>query len=166
MSLMQQVEYARPGAFEEVSYEAMAITADPHLAERVRVYKVCCKVWPEYVVFEGGLRQVGFELELLGSHSADAGHLDPSCPLCRRVRSTLLAVAVDFVPSSIKSVRCEIDTHSDSITYDPGLGNRPFVTVSIRILHERNFDQPVDASETTCLKRIKEHLAKFGVRER
>jgi hypothetical protein len=144
----------------------LAVETVENLTELVTQYNIFCKVWPESVVADGAIRQVGFELELFGSHSAAADHLDPSCATCEQVRAALLAVARSFVPSSVKSVRYEIDTHSGSIICVPALRNCAFVTLSIRILHARGFDQPIDDFEITCLKQIKVRLAGLGIRER
>jgi len=149
-----------------VRYDVAAVEAGPNLTELVREYKICCEVWPEYLLVDGERRQVGFELELLGSHSSDTYDLDPICPMCKRARAALLAIAGSIVPRPLNAVRYEIDTHSQSIMCAPRLGNRPFVTLSIHILHKHGFDQPIDACETDCLKQIRGHLEELGVRER
>ena len=143
-----------------------SVEVRPNLTELVSEYNIRCEVWPEYLLVDGECRQVGFELELLGSHSPDSYHLDSRCPMCKRVRATLLAIAGSIVPSSDNSVRYEIDAHSQSIMSAPRLGDCSFLTLSIRILHRQGFDQPIDACEISCLQQIREHLEEIGVRQR
>ena len=151
---------------QEVRCNVASVEVGPNLIELVRNYHIRCEVWPEYAVVARGLQKVGFELELLGSHSSDSHHLDPTCLMCERVRAALLAIVGDIVPGPDNSVRYEIDPHWQSLMCAPRLGNRPFVTVSIRILHRQGFDQPIDACEIGCLKQIRGHLEELGVRER
>jgi len=138
----------------------------PNLVELVRRYHISYEVWPEYVVASGGLQKVGFEVELSGSHSPDSSHLDPTCTRCKQVRAALLAIAVCVVPSPGNSVSYEIDAHSQSIMATPRLGNRPFVTVRVRIFHTQRLDHSIDACEADCLKQIRAHLDEFDVCER
>jgi hypothetical protein len=155
---------AGPG-IEGVGYDVAADQVGGNLTELVRDYNICCDVRPKYVGTGGERRQVGFDLELLGSHSSDRYHLDPTCPMCERVRAALLAVTGMIVPKSGKSVRYEIDAYSKSIMWTSTLGNRPFLTLSIRIVNWQWFDQPIDRCEISPLIQIRERLVELGVRE-
>jgi hypothetical protein len=150
---------------QEVRCDMASVEVGLNLTELVREYNICCEVWPEYLSVDGEHRQVGFELELLGSHSLDPNHLDPACPMCKRVRAALREIAGSIVPSG-NSVTYEIDAHSESLICEPRLGHRPFVIVSIRILHRQGFDQPIAPCVIACLKQIIAHLEELGVRER
>lgn len=147
------------------SYDVAAVQAWGNLTELVRDYNICCDVRPKYMGAGDERRQVGFDLELLGSHSSDRYHLDPTCPMCEQVRAALLAVIGRIVPSSGRSVTYEIDAHSKSIMWTSRLGNRPFVTLSIRILDGQKVAQPIDPFEISRLIEIKEHLEDLGVHE-
>ena len=143
-----------------------SLEASQNLTELVRGYNIACEVWPEYLVVGKEIRKVGFELELLGAHSSDSYHFDPACPKCERVRASLLAIAGDIVARSGNSVKYEIVAHLQSVKYVLRRGHRPFLTVSIRILHKQEFDQPIDAYEMSALQQIKGHLEELGVAER
>src|SRR5512143_960243 len=67
-----------------------------NLSELVTTSDVLLQVWPVYSVRNRERVQVGFELELLGSHSLDPSHLDPGCPKCSRLRAALYGVAGYF----------------------------------------------------------------------
>jgi hypothetical protein len=71
-------------------------------------YSIFWQSWPQFENANGEHRQVGIELELIGAHASDLNHIDPSCPVCRRVRSVLLEIAdrvlTGAVPPKISSV--------------------------------------------------------------
>ena len=75
--------------------------ATPALNSRVQSlvteYGVFWQFWPQFEQTHGERRLVGFEVELIGSHTSDLNHVDPACPTCRHVRSVLLAIA-DLMP--------------------------------------------------------------------
>lgn len=62
-----------------------SISEVPRLRELTERYRVCWDVWPELLVRDGKQRQVGFELELSGTHDFDGHHGGPDCPGCRQV---------------------------------------------------------------------------------
>ena len=78
--------------------------ATPALNSRVQSlvteYGVFWQFWPQFEQTHGERRLVGFEVELIGSHTSDLNHVDPACPTCRHVRSVLLAIA-DLMPSEL-----------------------------------------------------------------
>ncbi len=57
-------------------------------------------------------------------------------------------------------------TKQQALRYSAVRGNRPDVTLSVKIVHRRGFDQPVDDCEMRCLKEMKAHLAELGACER
>ena len=80
--------------------------ATPALNSRVQSlvteYGVFWQFWPQFEQTHGERRLVGFEVELIGSHTSDLNHVDPACPTCRHVRSVLLAIA-DLMPGELTS---------------------------------------------------------------
>ena len=51
----------------------------------VTEYGIFWELWPQFVGTGSERQSVGLEVELIGSHTMDANHLDPTCPMCRRV---------------------------------------------------------------------------------
>lgn len=100
----------------------------------VAEYGVFWQLWPQFEQTHGERCLIGFEVELIGSHTSDLNHVDPACPTCHHVRSVLLAIA-DFMPGELtlnrNSLTDNIDSHSNSIVSLPALGNRPAVWLSI-----------------------------------
>ncbi len=130
-------------------------------------FAVFWHVWPYRTVIDREVRQIGFELELMGSHCLDPNHLDPGCPQCRRIRSALIAVAEhltnDVFPNIQESLTYDIDSHSTSVVC---WANRACATVSIIVMHRHAFDRAIDVSDTLVLGTIKQSMAELGIAER
>ena len=132
----------------------------------VTEYGVFWQSWPQYEQTHGERRLVGFEVELIGSHTSDRKHVDPSCSSCRYVRSVLLAIA-DLMPGELNlsqnSLTYNIDSHSNSIVCLPALGNRSAVWVSIYVFSNRANGQ---SFETDLMNGIKALLNGWGIHQR
>lgn len=129
-------------------------------------YGLFWQLWPQYDVADGERRGVGLEVELIGSHASDPDHVDPACPICRRVRCVLLGIADLMLNEAIPNRNCficDIDSHSNSIVCLPALGNRSAVSVSIN-LYWRNGSGP--SLEAELLGNIKTFLAGYGIHQR
>ena len=125
-------------------------------------------VWPVCVPGNGVGRESAVEVELIGSHTSDPGHLDPSCPACRRLRSELLSIAqtgVQRVASAISSaITFEIYADPACIVCSPHDGQRPCVTVSIYV--RNRFDSSAQNGFSAAVGQVKQALSALGVRER
>ena len=147
-----------------------ASMATPALNSRVQSlvteYGVFWQFWPQFEQTHGERRLVGFEVELIGSHTSDPNHLDLSCPACRHVRSVLLAIA-DLMPGELthsgNSLTYNIDSHSNSIICMPALGNRSAVWVSIYVFLNRANGQSI---EMDLLNGVKTFLYRWGIHQR
>ncbi len=144
--------------------------ATPALNSRVQSlvteYGVFSQFWPQFEQTHGERRLVGFEVELIGSHTSDLNHVDPACPTCHHVRSVLLAIA-DLMPSELtlsrNSLTYNIDSHSNSIVCLPALGNRSAVWVSIYVFSNRTNGQ---SFETDLFNEVKTFLNRWGIHQR
>ena len=141
-----------------------SVTANNGLAGLVQRYQVCWEVWPEYSPMGHVLRQVGFELELSGSDKSI--QFNPTCPECLQIRSALEAIANGILEEKDGNLTLEFNHHEQSISYSAARGNRPDVTLAIRILHRTGFTDPVDQCEISYLERVKTRLRQLGVCER
>ena len=138
----------------------------PALVDLVKRYRVCWEVWPEYLMAGGKQQQVGFELELSGTHEPGTGHVSPGCPACRQIYRALLVITDWILPKEQRPSRYEIGPYEQALRYSIVRGNRPDVTLSVKIVHRTGFDRPVDECEMRCLKEMKEHLSQLGACER
>ncbi len=131
------------------------------LSDLVRKYQVCWEVWPEYVMLYGKKEQVGFELELSGTH-ADMAHLSPGCQECRKVFAALVEIADWILPKDKRPTRYEFQPYETRILYAQARDYRPDVTLSIKLLHRENFFSAVDPCEERCLAEIQQKLRELG----
>jgi hypothetical protein len=144
--------------------------ATPALNSRVQSlvteYGAFSQFWPQFEQTHGERRLVGFEVELIGSHTSDLNHVDPSCPTCGHVRSALLAIA-DLMRGELSlsrnSLTYNIDSHSNSIVCLPALGNRSAVWVSIYVFFNQANGQ---SFETDLLYEVKTFLNRWGIHQR
>jgi hypothetical protein len=139
------------------------ITTVTVLGELVRRYKICWEVWPEYAVAGQKRRQVGFELELLGSDTG-VGEFDPSCPKSDEIHAALDKIA-RWILEKDEQVSLQIDDHRQRLCYARARRNRADVTLSIQILGRKAFDNPVDDNERNYLERAEARLRGLGAYE-
>jgi len=144
--------------------------ATPALNSRVQSlateYGMFWQFWPQFEQTHGERRLVGFEVELIGSHTSDLNHVDPACPTCRHVRSVLLAIANAMLSETNfrrNYLTYNIDSHSNSILCLPALGNRSAVSVSIYVVWNQSNGQ---SFETDLLSEIKAFLNGWGIHQR
>jgi hypothetical protein len=135
------------------------------LSELVKRYLVCWEVWPEHLFVNRQQRQVGFELELCGTHNSQ-GHQGGPCSGCRQVFKALYAIVEYILPPEGRASMYEIGPYTQALLYSAVRGNRPDVTLSMKVLHRQGFDQPVDACEERCLEEMKAKLKQLGACER
>ncbi|MGE5735154.1 MAG: hypothetical protein ACM34E_08710 [Acidobacteriota bacterium] len=129
-------------------------------------YSIFWQSWPQFENANGEHRQVGIELELIGAHASDLNHIDPSCPVCRRVRSVLLEIANRVLTGAVLTqdiLSHMVDAHLNSILCLPALGNRSAVSVSVYIYWNASYGQ---SSDTDLLTAIKTYLDKWGIHQR
>jgi hypothetical protein len=132
----------------------------------VTEYGVFWQFWPQFEQTHDERRLVGFEVELIGSHTSDPNHVDPACTTCRHVRSVLLAIADLMLGEhnfSRNSLTYDIDSHSNSIVCLPALGDRSAVWVSIYVFLNRANGQ---SFETDLLNEVKAFLNRWGIHQR
>jgi hypothetical protein len=141
-------------------------TLNSRLQFLVTEYGVFWQFWPQFEQTHGERCLVGFEVELIGSHTSDLNHVDPACPTCGHVRSVLLAIA-DLMPRdaslSGNSLTYNIDSHSNSIVCLPALGNRSAVWVSIYVFLNRANGE---SFEPDLLNEVKTFLNRWGIHQR
>ena len=140
-----------------------SLTTPMTFVELVRRYQICWEVWPEFTMTGQRNQQIGFEFELLGSDKS-VGEFDPSCPKSAEINAALEAIARRILESD-ERVSFQINHSGQSLCYSPARGNRPDVTLSIKILHRAGFENPVDESERNYLETAKARLRQMGACE-
>ena len=135
------------------------------LMELVRRHDVHYRVWPYYLMVNGVREKVGFELVLRGVHDHVEGAVSPGCIHCVRVYDDLHQIAQWIVPAEERPSVHEIEPFDHALRQLPKHGLRPEVSLTIKTMHRRGFDQPVDACEEMCVKEMREKLIRLGVPE-
>ncbi len=125
-------------------------------------------VWPVPMHNTEAGHEYAVEMELTASHTSDASHLDPSCPKCVGLRHKLTRLAQaavrGFVPCEPDASTLEIYADPGCIVCSPHDGQRPCVTVSIYVRHQR--ENGTQNAFSTAVSHIRHALNSFGVRER
>lgn len=148
----------------EIDDVTSSATTKNELAQLVQRYQVCWEVWPEYLTVGHTMRQVGFELELSGSDKRI--EFSPTCPECSQIRWALEAIAIWIRDQKDVELTLELSHREQSISYSAARGNRPDVTLAIRILHRTGLSGPVDLDKTHYLEKMKTKLRQLGACER
>lgn len=136
-------------------------SAPTRLKDLVELFRVCWEAWPEEI-FVGSRRQIGYALELIGTHKAGVEHPEPGCEHCHDVFRALREIAEWVLPRETRPSVYEIQTYDQSLSYSPARRNRPDVILTIKILHRDGFERPVDECENRCLKEMEERLRELG----
>ena len=126
-------------------------------------HQVCWEVWPEETLNREGHRmQIGFELDLLGTHDHPVDPPTPGCDLCAEVYRDLRRIAQWILPRERRESDYEIGAFDRAIRFPPEREFREEITVPIRIIHREGFDRPVDACEVHCLQEMEKRLRDLG----
>ena len=78
------------------------------LRELVERFQICFEVLPDKYVVNKELRQIGFTLELTGTHEQGVEHPLPGCQHCHNVRIALYEIAKRIVPKDRRDMRSTI----------------------------------------------------------
>jgi hypothetical protein len=149
--------------------ESVAVSVEEleRLKGIVRQRRVVWEVWPvTFVLRGGGTMKVGYELLLSGAHEHGWERPNPGCDKCRAIFRDLQEVARWIIPKVERASQYEIEVFDQAIHYAPERGNRPDVSLSIKILHRQQLERPVDECEVLCLDEMKAKLSQIGAQHR
>jgi hypothetical protein len=135
------------------------------LMELVEHFSVCWETLPEVIDVKNEKRQVGFAVQLFGTHEPKVAHPKERCSHCQNVFAALHVIA-DWVLAREHSARMsEAEVHSPCGIYSPSRPIRSGVTFGIRVVSRRAFDKVSDDSVTQWLEESEERLKALGVIE-
>ncbi len=137
------------------------MTNENELKALVGKYRICWSTFPEKSLVDDAIRQIGFRLELYGTHPPEIVHADPGCVHCRDVWKALREVAIWITPREGRDTEYDIEVFDDAIHYSRLRRSRPDVELHILIIHRSGFG-PVDACENLCLKEMIAKLKGLG----
>jgi hypothetical protein len=137
-----------------------------YLKKLVNKHRVCWEVWPLFYLDNSGDKiQIGFDLEIFGTHSGEQQTIEPGSQESAEILQDLKEVAESSIPQEIPQCRSEIQVFDNLIQFSPLRRFRDDFTVGIKITHRSGYDRPVDACEIECLKEIEEKLRKLGAQK-
>jgi hypothetical protein len=151
-------------------------SANPqHLRDLVARHKVVFELRPAYEMVGGHRLQVGFDVEVCGTHSQGVleGHEPqpmPGCERCVAVFRDLVEIAKTSLPPEDRPTGYYIEPFDYSLHYftkrRPGANrDRPDVMLTIEVRHREGFDREVDPCESRCAQEITGNLRALGVQE-
>lgn len=149
----------------EGSVPAYSQKAGEPLQELVQRFQICFEVLPDHYYVNKKIRQIGFTLDLTGTHEPEIEHPLPGCEHCRKVWRALKAVADWIIPRERRDSDYDIVPYDQSIHYDRARKFRPDVSLRIWIRHRSGFDREVDACEVRCLNEMTQRLKELGARK-
>jgi hypothetical protein len=132
------------------------------IADLVERFRVCWEVWPEEIMVKDERRQIGFSLELYGTHEPPVEHPSPGCAHCLDAFTALQKIAAYILPREERPSTYGIEIYDGALHYTAKRRNRPEVVLPIKILHRHEFEQPVDPCEIRCLTEMKQRLRELG----
>jgi hypothetical protein len=134
------------------------------LKELVERFQICWEALPDYYYVKKEKRQIGFTVELTGTHERGVEHPEPGCQHCHHVRLALQEIADWVVPKEKRDSDYDIVPYDQSIQFNAVRKFRPDVSLRIWIRHRSGFDREVDACEVRCLNEMKQRLKELGAR--
>jgi len=125
--------------------------------------QVCWEVCPGWYAAPGRPKiQIGYEVDLWGTHDHPAHPASAGCEECRPVRVALERIARCVIPVAHQTTRYDIDPYDASIHMSRRRNGRKDVLVAIDVVLRQGVDAPVDACQATCLKEIETKLKDLG----
>ena len=131
----------------------------------VERFEVCWEVRSDCYYVKQRIRQVGFQLELTGTHEEGVEHPSPGCQHCLNVWQALKEISDWIIPKEIRDSEYNVYPFDQTIRYCKERRFRPDVSLSIWIRHRSGFDREVDACEVRCLNEMTEKLQQLGARK-
>ena len=136
------------------------------IATLVEKHRVRWALYPERRVNHetGEIEQIGFEIDLMGTHDAPPKPPLPGCDECVVVFRALSRIASWCVPAEHRDSVYDIGSFDARLRQHPPTFERQDVQVTLKILHREGYERPVDDCERRCLSDIEARLRSVGAR--
>lgn len=146
-----------------------------HLRDLVAQHKVVYELRSAYAIVADKRRQVGFDVEICGTHSQGVleGHEPqpaPGCERCLAVFHDLVEIAKASVPPEDRPTGYYIEPFDHALHYfnkrrPSASQDRPDVMLTVEVRHREGFDREVDPCESRCVQDIIASLRTLGAQE-
>jgi len=138
----------------------------PALQQLAKQHKVCWDVWPLHHVDPAtGMRAVGYQLELLGTHHEPSHTPGPGCDECLQVYKALRQIAEWIMPKEERDSVYRVRMFDHAMRFSQRRGFRKDVELVITIQHRAELTAPLDECETRCLQEMEHSLRALGARK-
>lgn len=140
--------------------------SEQDLEQLVKDHKVCWEVWPlRHVDPDTGLRTIGYQLELMGTHHEPEHPPNPGCEECSKVYAALRTIARTILPKEERDSTYQVRLFDHAMRFSPRRGFRKDVQLVLTIQHRTDYTEPIDACETQCLREMEQNLKRLGARK-
>lgn len=99
---------------------------------------------------------------MYGTHDHRETRLTPGCERCVQTFADLREIAEWIMPQEERPSRYEIEPFDRALRLSPTRKLRGEVVLTMKIVHRRDFFQPIDDCEQRCLGEMKRKLAELG----
>lgn len=135
------------------------------LKDIVERHQVCYQTWPIRTSDGSDMPQVGFAVDIAGTHDHPESSPRPGCAECRVVYDALRELAIAACPPVNDATSIDILPFDRSIHASRRRAYRDDVELRIQVTHRVGPDLPVDECERACLDHILWYLDKLGAKK-
>lgn len=111
------------------------------LRDLVRMFSISFRIRPTYVGLVGDGLEIGFEMELIGTHQNAGQHLQGGCAQCLRVLQVLLELADLSLSKEESTVQRASARFEKLIRYASTTGIRPEIVVGMKVVRGAGLEQ-------------------------
>ena len=135
------------------------------LRDLVRTFSISFRLRPMYVSLAGGRPEIGFELELIGTHAAAGQHTGNRCVHCLRALFALLDLA-DRGLSEEKTLVRPIGAHYEKrIRYTASSRDWPEVVLCVTVVRAMSLEEVEEDRLLELADDVRKVLHRLGCRE-
>lgn len=135
------------------------------LSTLTRQFNVRFSLTPTDVSVAGREVTVGFELQLVGTHPDPSSSVGRSCKQCQRVLMNLMEFADWAVPTRASGFSRQDRGYEKLTRFGAGIGCDGQVSLVVRLLQTRRFEQANDGWAPEFLEQVRRFLLEQGCRQ-
>ncbi len=136
------------------------------LREMVGHFQITWGVTPLHESDPEGGTEIGFVLELNGTHEPVPDHAERSCHHCANLLLALRIVGDWLFPRQGKCSFCEVQVYHNFVCGDEGVQARPCSTRALRLVSQPETHCRFGACHVWCMTKLTERLSRIGAVER
>jgi hypothetical protein len=135
------------------------------LRDLVHMFRISFRLRPTYVSLASDRPEIGFEMELVGTHAMVGQHVHGGCAQCLRVLLVLLELADQSLPGEGTAAR-HIGTRCEKlIRYASSGGDRPEVALGMTVVRGASREEIAGDQMWQFTEDIRKVLRDLGCRE-